>query len=125
MIDYKMILLPFFISLILTPIVKQYSIYCGAYAKENKRTVHHGKISRIGGVAIYLAFIITMAIFVKADRQIKGLVIGSSIMFFTGLIDDLIDIKPPVIGIRGYCGIGSDLFWNFCRCDTFTFGHSN
>lgn len=81
MIDYKMILLPFLISVILTPLVKQYSIYCGAYAKENKRTVHHGKISRIGGVAIYLAFIITMAIFVKADRQIKGLVIGSSIMF--------------------------------------------
>ena len=96
MIDYKMILLPFLISVILTPLVKQYSIYCGAYAKENKRTVHHGKISRIGGVAIYLAFIITMAIFVKADRQIKGLVIGSSIMFFTGLIDDLIDIKPLV-----------------------------
>ena len=91
-----MILLPFFISLILTPIVKQYSIYCGAYAKENKRTIHHGKISRIGGVAIYLSFIITMAIFVKADLQIKGLVIGSSIMFFTGLIDDLIDIKPLV-----------------------------
>jgi len=62
-IDYKMILLPFLISVILTPLVKQYSIYCGAYAKENKRTVHHGKISRIGGVAIYLAFIITMAIF--------------------------------------------------------------
>ena len=96
MIDYKMILLPFLISVILTPLVKQYSIYCGAYAKENKRTVHHGKISRIGGVAIYLAFIITMAIFVKADRQINGLVIGSSIMFFTGLIDDLIDIKPLV-----------------------------
>ena len=53
MIDYKMILLPFFISLILTPIVKQYSIYCGAYAKENKRTVHHGKISRIGGAVSY------------------------------------------------------------------------
>ena len=92
----RMILLPFLISLILTPVVKQYSIYCGAYAKENKRTVHHGKISRIGGVAIYLSFIITMAIFVKADLQIKGLVIGSSIMFFTGLIDDLIDIKPLV-----------------------------
>ena len=54
MIDYKMILLPFLISVVLTPLVKQYSIYCGAYAKENKRTVLHGKISRIGGVAIYL-----------------------------------------------------------------------
>ena len=69
MIDYKMILLPFLISVVLTPLVKQYSIYCGAYAKENKRTVHHGKISRIGGVAIYLAFIITMAIFVKSEQR--------------------------------------------------------
>ena len=96
MIDIKMILLPFFISLILTPIVKKYSIYCGAYAKENKRTVHHGKISRIGGVAIYIAFIVTMAVFMKTDRALKGLIISSSIMFFTGLVDDLIDIKPLV-----------------------------
>ena len=140
MIDYKMILLPFLISVILTPLVKQYSIYCGAYAKENKRTVHHGKISRIGGVAIYLAFIITMAIFVKADRQIKGLVIGSSIMFFTGLIDDLIDIKPLVkltleviaAMVLIYFGVSVDIIrlplgiqtinQVYCICDT---GHPN
>ncbi len=96
MISIQMILLPLCISLCLTPLVKKYSIFCGAYAKENKRTVHHGKISRIGGVAIYIAFIVTMAIFIQADRAIKGLIISSSIMFFTGLIDDLIDMKPLV-----------------------------
>lgn len=96
MIESAYLLVPFLISLVLTPLVKQYSIPAQTYAKENHRTVHHGKISRIGGVAIYLSFMISMAIYMKADRAITGIILGGSIMFFTGLVDDLIDIKPPV-----------------------------
>ena len=66
------------------------------YAKENERTIHHGKISRIGGVAIYVSFIISMALFVKADMAVNGMILGGSLMFFAGLIDDLIDMKPLV-----------------------------
>ena len=96
MIDFKIILIPLIISTLLTPFIKRYSIYAKAYALENERTVHHGKISRIGGVAIYLAFFITMAFFVSTDLALSGIVIGGSIMFFAGLIDDLIDMKPIV-----------------------------
>ena len=96
MIDFKIILIPLIISTLLTPFIKRYSIYAKAYALENERTVHHGKISRIGGVAIYLAFFITMAFFVSTDRALSGIVIGGSIMFFAGLIDDLIDMKPII-----------------------------
>ena len=96
MIDFKIILIPLIISTLLTPFIKRYSIYAKSYALENERTVHHGKISRIGGVAIYLAFFITMAFFVSTDRALSGIVIGGSIMFFAGLIDDLIDMKPIV-----------------------------
>lgn len=96
MIDYKIVLLPFLISLGLTPLIKRYSFFAKAYALENERTVHHGKISRIGGVSIYLAFVITCACFVEADRALDGIVLGGSIMFFSGLIDDLIDLKPIV-----------------------------
>ncbi len=94
--ELKVMVLPFLISLGITPLVKWYSVAAKTYAKENKRTVHHGKISRIGGVAIYLAFMITMAVYMKADRAITGILAGGSIMFFTGLVDDLIDIKPVV-----------------------------
>ncbi len=83
--EASLYLLPFAISVVLTPLVKQYSVICKAYAHENKRTVHHGLISRIGGVAIYLAFMICAAVFVRADRAVFGI-----------LADDLIDIKPPV-----------------------------
>ena len=60
----------------------------------NERTVHHGKIVRIGGVAIYLAFIITMALYVKTDMAMNGILIGSTIMFIGGLVDDLVNLKP-------------------------------
>lgn len=96
MIDYKIIIIPFIISLLLTPVVKKYSLFAKSYALENERTVHHGKISRIGGVAIYLAFIITMALCVRTDRALDGIIIGGSIMFFAGLIDDLINMKAIV-----------------------------
>ena len=46
------------------------------------------------GVAIYLAFIITMALFVKTDMSMNGILIGSTIMFIGGLIDDLVNLKP-------------------------------
>ncbi|MGB4984485.1 MAG: MraY family glycosyltransferase [Erysipelotrichaceae bacterium] len=94
MTSFLQIIIPLVIVLILTPLVRRLGVYIGAFALENKRTVHHGKIARIGGVAIYIAFMIGMVIFYHADDTINGILIGSSIVFFTGLIDDLHDIKP-------------------------------
>lgn len=96
MLNWNIIILPFCIALGLTPIVKKYSIWAKAYAKENNRTVHHGIISRIGGIAIYCAFLITITFFMHPDRALTGIIYGGTIMFFTGLVDDLIDIKPLV-----------------------------
>ncbi|MCF0260502.1 MAG: hypothetical protein HUJ54_11650, partial [Erysipelotrichaceae bacterium] len=58
----------FLITLILTPLIKWVSVKADAYARENKRTVHHGKISRIGGVGIYIAYCICAGIFLETDQ---------------------------------------------------------
>ena len=96
MLNWNIIIIPFLISCVLTPAIKKYSIWAKAYAKENNRTVHHGIISRIGGIAIYCAFLITVTITMDPDQALMGIIYGGSIMFFTGLVDDLIDIRPPV-----------------------------
>ena len=90
------VLVSFVISFILTPLVKRIGFETGVYARENNRTVHHGKIVRIGGLSIFLAFIITMAIFFDADKTIDGILIGGLIIFLGGLIDDIYDLKPIV-----------------------------
>ena len=88
------VLVSFLISLLLTPVVKKIGLSINAYAVENNRTVHHGKIVRIGGVAIFLAFILTMTIFVHPDKTFNAIIVGGLIVFIGGLIDDIFDLKP-------------------------------
>ncbi len=86
----------FLLSLVLCPVVKRIGFAIKAYAVENNRTVHHGRIVRIGGLGVYLAFIITMAFFIKADQTINAVLIGGFIVFLGGLIDDIFDLKPII-----------------------------
>ena len=88
------LLVPFVIATIATPIVKWIAKDLKAYAEMNERTIHTKIIARIGGVAIYVAFIISMAIFMKADVQIRGVLLGGTVMFIGGLIDDLVNLSP-------------------------------
>lgn len=90
------LILPTLIAVVLVPVIKYLGYRLDVYALENERTVHHGKIVRIGGVAIFLAFIISMAFLFVADKTINSIIIGGIIIFFTGLIDDMIDLKPKL-----------------------------
>ena len=88
------LLIPLVISAILIPFVKVIGTKCNIYAVENSRTVHNGIIAQCGGIAIYVAFMIGMALFMNADRQMNALMIGGSIVFFSGLFDDMYNLKP-------------------------------
>lgn len=89
------LIVPLVLSTILTPLVNHIALKLDVYAHINERTVHKGKIARIGGVAVYVAFILSMTLFSSGiDNAIRGLLIGSAIIFIGGLIDDIIDLKP-------------------------------
>lgn len=91
---FPFFVVPLIISFLIVPISKQVGFKLGIYAQENNRTVHHGKIVRMGGVSIYLAFIISMAIFMKADTTLNGILLGGFVVFMGGLIDDIFNIRP-------------------------------
>ncbi|MBR4456831.1 MAG: undecaprenyl/decaprenyl-phosphate alpha-N-acetylglucosaminyl 1-phosphate transferase [Solobacterium sp.] len=88
--------LPFVISLILVPICKRIGLRLGIYAVENKRTVHHGRIVRIGGVAIYAAFLLSLTILWTTDVKLNGILIGGALVFIGGLLDDIYDLSPKL-----------------------------
>ena len=46
--DILYVVLPFVISLVLTPLVKRIAYRLDAFAQVNERTVHSGKIVQIG-----------------------------------------------------------------------------
>lgn len=83
---------PFGLSALLIPVVKWISKKTDAWAKQNSRTIHHGIISRIGGIAIFLAFSIGMILFFTPDRSILGIYLCTSVMFLIGLWDDFMDL---------------------------------
>ena len=90
--------LPFFgiafvISFLFTPIAKKIGFELGIYAIENSRTVHQGKIVRFGALAIYVAFIITMSLLVRADKTINSILIGGLIIFIGGVLDDMFNLR--------------------------------
>ncbi len=85
---------PMLLSILITPIVKVIATRLEVYAQVNERTVHNGKIARIGGVAIFVSFMIGMALFMKTDQTINGILIGGAIMFIGGLVDDMLTLSP-------------------------------
>jgi UDP-GlcNAc:undecaprenyl-phosphate GlcNAc-1-phosphate transferase len=82
------------ISLVLVPVARKIGLLLGIYAVENKRTVHHGRIVRIGGVAIYVAFLLSVAILWRTDVKLNGILIGGCLVFIGGLLDDIYDLSP-------------------------------
>lgn len=89
-------IVPFVISCALVPVCKKIGFALGIYAQENSRTVHHGKIVRMGGVSIYCAFFIALTIFMSADDTINGILIGGFLVFLGGLLDDMYDLSAKI-----------------------------
>lgn len=88
-------LLPLILSLVLVPICKWIGFKLNIYAVENNRTVHSGKIVRMGGVAVFLAFMLSTAFLLKTtDNKITGMLVGGVFVFMGGLLDDIYDLKP-------------------------------
>ncbi len=102
--------IPTIISAILILPVRAIANHFGIYAKENERTVHHGKIARVGGIAIYLAFISCSLIFLQEDRTFDGLLIGATIIFIEGLLDDIFDLSPKVKMLGQILGAAAFIF---------------
>lgn len=84
------------ISLILTPFIKNFAIRINAVdIPKDKRKIHKKPIPLLGGMAIYLSFVITMLLKEGSLGTSEiGILIGATIIVVGGLIDDLKDIRP-------------------------------
>jgi len=56
--------------------------------------VHKEPTPYLGGVAIYFGFIASLAIVFPFENKMFSFIIGSTLLLFIGLIDDLIAMKP-------------------------------
>ncbi|MCX5699819.1 MAG: MraY family glycosyltransferase [Candidatus Omnitrophica bacterium] len=83
------------ISLILTPLIKRLSLKMGWMDKPNWRKLNKKPMPLLGGVAIYLGFLVSVLLFIhKAPfvsdiHRLLGALGSSLIIVLTGIVDDI------------------------------------
>ncbi|MCC5909667.1 MAG: undecaprenyl/decaprenyl-phosphate alpha-N-acetylglucosaminyl 1-phosphate transferase [Clostridiaceae bacterium] len=82
------------ISYLLTPYAKKIAYKIGAIdvPKDNRR-VHKTPIPRLGGLAIYMAFLLSTIIMVDMNTKLMGILAGATIIVIVGIIDDAKEIS--------------------------------
>lgn len=94
------------LSLLLTPAVKAFAFKVGAIDKPNHRKVHTKIMPRLGGLAIYVAFVggfLLLSPFIPEGllnaydmRLIQSLLVGGTIIIIIGALDDRFDLPARV-----------------------------
>ena len=123
--DWIKMLLAFVVSLlvayVMTPPVKRFAEKVGAIdvPKDNRR-VHDHPIPRMGGLAIFIGFVLSLIFFVPMSTKVLGLLVGSVIIAVMGGVDDIVSLNPWVklagqivaalVAIR--CGLVFDVISN-------------
>jgi UDP-GlcNAc:undecaprenyl-phosphate GlcNAc-1-phosphate transferase len=79
-----------------TPRVIDFAIRVGALDAPDARKVHTKPIPRMGGLAIYAAFVLAILASMYVSREIMGLLVGGTVILIVGIIDDLKPLPPRV-----------------------------
>lgn len=89
------------LSLLLTPVVKRFAFWVGAVDKPNHRKVHTQLMPRLGGLAIYAAFLGAMLVVLPVITEynasaVWAVLIGSTIIVLVGALDDRYELSPKL-----------------------------
>lgn len=94
------------LALIMTPLVKKFAFMVGAIDKPNHRKVHTRIMPRLGGLAIYIAFVgafFLLSPFIpdgllrpRDVNMINGLLVGGTIIILIGALDDRFELSAKV-----------------------------
>ena len=82
------------VTYICTPLVRTLAVKIGAIDAPDARKVHQVSIPRLGGLAIYIGYMVSLLYSVKDISSVKGWLIGSVILVAVGIWDDVKQIGP-------------------------------
>lgn len=82
------------ISFAATPLAKKFAVRVGAMDVPTEvRRVHNHPIPRMGGLAIFLGFIVSVLLFVNITVKMRGILFGCVIIVVCGAVDDVKPLK--------------------------------
>lgn len=91
-----MITIPFLFVLAIIPFIKKVAIHVNALDIPNGRKVHTEPMPRLGGLGIYMGFLLGYILFGTMSIRMNAILIGSFIIIVTGIVDDINPIPAKV-----------------------------
>lgn len=91
-----MIIIPFLFTLFFVPIVRDIAFHVGALDIPNARKVHKEPMPRLGGLAIFLGFLLGYMLYGTHSAQMNSILIGSFVIVLTGILDDIKPLRASV-----------------------------
>jgi UDP-GlcNAc:undecaprenyl-phosphate/decaprenyl-phosphate GlcNAc-1-phosphate transferase len=105
-----------------TPLMRQVALRLGVTDKPNARKIHTNPVPLLGGIAIYISFIVTLWLFGERAyvNQVVGIFVGATLVSLMGVVDDrwglgsYVKLAGQVLaaGILIYSGVSVKLFSN-------------
>lgn len=107
---WKVCLISFLVTLVVTPLAIKIAPKIGGVdiPKDNRR-VHTRPVPRVGGIAIYAGVVVAVLLFMPHSMKIIGILIGGTIIFVLGLIDDIKEL-PAILKLAGQIAAASVVF---------------
>ena len=92
--NLKIILVVFLFVVIIMPVIMKVAIHVNALDIPNERKVHKKPMPRLGGLAIFLGFLLGYMLFCNQAPQMLSILIGSILLILAGIVDDINPLKP-------------------------------
>lgn len=82
------------ISFLMCPLVKSFAYKIGAIdvPKDNRR-MHKKPVPRLGGLAIFMGFMVSILLFASIDHEMQGILLGAVIIVVLGVVDDMTPLR--------------------------------
>lgn len=107
------------LSCAITPLIKVLARKVGAMdIPKDARRMHKIPIPRMGGLAIFIGFMVSFLIFGEMSREIRGILLGAVIIVILGVLDDILTLPAlPKFAVQIVAAIIVVL--HGCRIDHF------
>lgn len=108
------------VSYLSIPVVKRIASWRNIVDNPDDRKVHKTPTALLGGVAVYVAFASAIIYTNSYSLELKGVAIGATIVFITGLVDDIVCLRARLklfiqilaVSVMIYYGVVADFLPN-------------
>ena len=92
----EILIITYLVSFFLVFVSKKVALHVGALDYPNERKVHKKPMPRLGGLAIYGAFLFGYIMYGSITTQMLSILIGSFILVLLGVFDDIKPIRAKI-----------------------------